>query len=125
MVKKNSWKTFVDIITVLWIITFLAGLFANDTNIVKICNYVNLLFLPIFIFDLIFLYRRNQNIKTFITEKWLDILMVIPYFRVFRILRMVKTLRILKIVKVKKILKIFKFSKKTARIICRQRKNQS
>ena len=88
-----KWDYFVDLVTVVWLVLFILG-FTNQTDIPDLA--VNLL-LTVFIADLVVKYRREPNLKTFLTKRWVDILLVIPWFRAFRFLKFVRFLRLLRI----------------------------
>ena len=99
MVKIGMWwDRFVDFATVIWLSIFVIGLIQPTL----IPTNVQLVLLVIFVADLVVKYRREPNLRVFVTRRWTDILMVIPYFRIFRILKLVRLLRILKIARLAK-----------------------
>jgi hypothetical protein len=54
--------------------------------------------LSIFVADLgVTYYRANEPPLRFLRHHWLDVLLVIPYFRIFRVLRVVRLLRLLRL----------------------------
>lgn len=115
--KKEIWTKLVDITTIVWISVFLLGFVIKDAIIKQVCNQFNFFLLPVFILDLYYLYKKTGKIKKFLKEKWLDILLVIPYFRIFRILRFTKVLRLIKIFKFTKARKTMILVKKSNRAI--------
>ena len=118
--KKKIWKKLVDITTIVWISIFLLGFFMKDARINQICNQFIFFLLPVFILDLYYLYKETGKIRKFFREKWLDILLVIPYFRIFRIFRILRFAKMLKLIKLFKLAKARKtmiFVKKSKRTI--------
>lgn len=82
---------FVDFVTVVWLIVFVFGFVFPEYS--EVAGNINLFLLPVFVADLYVGYRRSGSFKYFIRRKWLDILMVVPYFRIFRILRVMRAVR--------------------------------
>ena len=121
--KKENWTKVVDITTIVWISVFFLGFIVKDEGINQICNKFNFFLLPVFILDLYYLYKEAGTIRKFFREKWLDILLVIPYFRIFRILRFSKILKLIKIFKFTKVRKTMIFVKKSKRLINLERNN--
>lgn len=115
--KKNGWDSFVDIITLIWITVFLYSIIIKYYTIEFYCNIAMLLLLPVFVVDLVLIYKSEKNFKSFIQNKWLDVLLAIPYFRIFRLLKLAKLLRFLKIIKFKKAVRYTQLAKKTTRIV--------
>ncbi len=103
---KLSWKNFVDITTIIWLIIFFVGFYTNE-NVQRICLIFNTIILFVFLLDLIFIYRKFGRKRDFIKNHWFDVMMIIPYFRIFRIVRSLKFLKVLNK------LKVFKFIKKS------------
>lgn len=54
----------------------------------------------IFAVDVYYKYRNSENLKMFFKKHWLDIVLLIPFFRIFRIMRLLRLLKILKFAKV-------------------------
>lgn len=118
--KERAWTTFVDIITVVWLLLLVCGAIAKNESVKDGCALAVLCLLPIFICDLIFLCRKEENFKTFIKKKWFDVLLVIPYFRIFRILRIfrfTRFIKVMKVLRVKKALGVTRFTKKSKRVV--------
>lgn len=111
----KKWARLVDASTIVWIVAFLLGLFTTDT-VKAYCGYITLFLLPVFICDLILIFRQEKHFKTFIKNRWFDVLLVIPYFRIFRIFRFARALKILRITRLKRILGVTKFIKKSRKI---------
>ena len=93
------WDRFVDFATIIWLAIFAIGFTASTL----IPANVQLVLLGVFVVDLGVKYRREPNLRVFLTRRWTDILMVIPYFRIFRILKFVRLLRILKTFRLAKV----------------------
>ena len=49
----------------------------------------------LFIIDLFLLFRNSNNFKCFLKENWLDIILLIPFFRVFKIAKFRKMGKVL------------------------------
>ena len=113
------WDRFVDFITVVWLTVFFVGI----ANPGLTPDYLELGLLSVFVLDLVVKYRREPNIKTFVRKRWVDILMVIPYFRIFRMLKLFRLIRVLKAAKVFRVRKfpglkvIEAFRRKSLRIV--------
>ena len=114
--QRNQWSKFVDIVTVIWLIIFIIGFF-NSEKITRYCNILNIIILIVFITDLVIIYIYSENRKKFIKKNWLDILMVIPYFRIFRILRIFRVLKITRVLKTVRTIKIAKHITKSNKAI--------
>jgi len=97
--ELRSWDRLVDLVTVVWLGFFVVGLVDPG----ELVTNVQLGLLGVFVADLVVKYRRVGNLKLFFHNHWLDILMVIPYFRIFRILRLLRLLRVLKAGKLAKV----------------------
>ena len=77
----------------------------------QVCNCVNIALLSVFVADLGVIYKTSENWRRSLRQHWVDILMVIPYFRVFRIFRIFRLTRFLRIAKLAKTRKAFKVVK--------------
>ena len=111
-----KWDFFVDFVTIVWLTLFIMGL-TNTTDIPDLA--VNLM-LVVFVADLVVKYRREPDLRTFLRRRWIDILLVIPWFRPFRILRFVRVLRLLRIV-----LQAERFRRKMMRLVSEARRVKS
>ena len=89
-----KWDYFVDVVTVVWLILFTLGL----TNQADTPDLAMNLMLVVFLAGLVVKYRREPDLKTFLTKRWIDILLVMPWFRAFRFLKSIRFLRLLRIV---------------------------
>ena len=56
----------------------------------------------VFVVDLYFKYRRAENWKVFFRQRstWIDIILLIPFFRIFRVFRLLRLLKTLKVSRV-------------------------
>lgn len=111
----KTWTIFVDVVTILWLAAFAVGLITSSEITAVRCNFISLLLLPVFVADLYILFRQADNFRSFIKQRWFDILIVIPYFRLFRVLKFARVLRVLKLVKMARLLGITRAVKKTQR----------
>ncbi|MDA2936850.1 hypothetical protein MYX75_01120 [Acidobacteria bacterium AH-259-A15] len=118
------WDRFVDVITILWLGIFFTNIIEPDL----IPAGIELGLLSVFIADLAIKARSEPNFSIFLRNRWVDILMVIPYFRIFRILKFIRLIRFLKMTRVFRVgrfpgLKVLEASRrKTARIVGRVRR---
>ncbi len=115
--KEKVWILFVDVVTVVWLAAFVTEWFSSSTLAQSRCSLVTLWLLPVFVCDLIVLFRKEDDFKTFIKKRWFDVLLVIPYFRVFRIFRIVRMLKVLKILKLRRSLGLTRFAKKLKKTV--------
>ena len=85
------WDRFIDLVTYSWI-----GIFVADrvAPVGEPFGIILLALIPVYVADLGVRYRRVRNLKRFLKEHWLSILMVIPYLRILRIMRLLRLLRI-------------------------------
>ena len=113
--QSKNWTKFVDAVTIIWLIVFAIGLNASTEIIQSRCSLLNFYLLPIFVIDLVLLYRQEGDFRSFLKKRWFDILLVIPYFRIFRVFRMARLLRFLKILKLQKIMKFTRLTNKSKR----------
>lgn len=111
----KTWTIFVDVVTILWLTVFAVGLITPSEIIADRCNFISLLLLPVFVANLYILFRQADNFRLFIKQRWLDILIVIPYFRLFRVLSFARVIRALKLIKMARLLGITRAVKKTQR----------
>ena len=114
--KHQSWTNFVDLVTVFWLAAFTCGLLVSNEDTANLCKLITFLLFPIFVTDLYFLFKRENDFRTFVKKRWFDILLVVPYFRIFRILKFARLLRALKVIKFAKILGFTRAGKKGQRV---------
>lgn len=121
-INNRMWVWCVDCITIIWLLAFICLSVVDSEVVVFICNVIVLLALPVFIVDLVLIYKKEVNFSTFIRRRWLDVILVIPYFRIFKILKFLKMAKVLKInkfVRFKKILNRARFFRKSKRLVNR------
>ena len=109
----THWSKFVDLVTIIWLVIFVLGFFTSP-SLEDTLRTVNIAILSIFVIDLGVSYWKVRSPSLFVRKHWLDILMVIPYFRVFRIariLRLARFIRIFKSVKAFRSVKLIRFGK--------------
>ncbi len=107
---KPSWTRIVDTITILWLAIFIYGFFASPT-VADTLRIVNIIILSVFVVDLWVSYRKVRSVPIFVKKHWLDILMVIPYFRIFRIARILRLARFLRFARIARTAKIGRLGK--------------
>jgi len=106
-VKILSWPRFVDLVTVIWLAIFILSFFASPST-ESTLRTTNIAILSVFVVDLGVSYWKVKSPSIFLKKHWLDILMVIPYFRIFRIARILHLIRFVRIAKSIKIIKMVK-----------------
>ncbi len=122
------WRILVDVATVVWLVLFVFTFLSDPPLDSGINNQLGLGLLGIFVADLgVTYYRSGERPVAFVRHHWLDILMVIPYFRIFRLLRVVRALRVLRVIQqprpaaamrlVKTVLNSFRATKKGRRSV--------
>ena len=96
------WDRFIDLVTVFWL-----GLFVTEfiAPLGQASEIILLSLIPVYVADLVVKYRRVRNLRRFVKEQWLTILMVIPYFRVLRLIRLFRLVRILRVARAGRALK--------------------
>lgn len=97
-----TWPKFVDIVTVIWLVLFGCSFFTLPEVLATSIEWTCWVILSVFVADLVVAYLRVRNIPRFLKKHWLDILMVIPYFRIFRVLRLLRLFRFTRFAKVLK-----------------------
>ena len=94
------WRLFVDIGTVVWLLLFVLMLMPSEQFEGLGVRTVSLTLLAVFVADLGVTYHRaGERPARFLRTHWLDVLLVIPYFRVFRILRVGRALRAVRLLR--------------------------
>lgn len=119
------WKSFVDLVSMIWcgafIITFI-DIFDNfiilNVELLYFADIIMIFTLPIFIIDLLIKYFRYDKSSLFIKKHWIDIVYVIPYFRVLRILRIFRLIGLVRVSIIFKLSKvIINFPKAVRKIV--------
>ena len=91
-----SWPRIVDVVTVIWLAVFILGFFVSPA-LADTLRMVNIVILSVFVADLWVSYRKVRSVPVFVKKHWLDILMVVPYFRIFRVARILRLVRFVRI----------------------------
>ncbi|MFQ6134927.1 MAG: hypothetical protein ACE5KU_03820, partial [Nitrososphaerales archaeon] len=98
------WRLFVDAVSLIWLAAFTTSLLAYYTEfitvspaILYVTDAITLFTLPVFIADLALKYYRRDHSKAFFKKHWVDIISVVPYFRVLRVFSMVKILGLVRL----------------------------
>lgn len=105
-----AWGAVVHISTVIWTAMFVVGFLAFDADLVgleppiqlpeyvePVWDAVNWAVWGVFVVDVCIKYRRSDNIRSFVRENWLDLLLLVPFFRVLLLFRVVRLLRLVRI----------------------------
>jgi hypothetical protein len=77
------------ILPFVWVILFSVTFFTES----KIVEGLLLVVTVGYILELIFEYKRSESLRSFLRSHWMDILMVIPFFRLVKIGKTLKILR--------------------------------
>jgi len=106
--KKLRWSHVVDFASALWLLLFAISLTPMTRAWVEDALLVILL---VFVADLCVLYvQSNLRPYQFVRSFWVEIILLIPYFRIFRILRVGRFIRALKFVRVQRLSKLLRFA---------------
>ena len=92
----KTWDLLNIVITVIWLIVFVWRFFVDNKGVVDIVLFFVTIF---FVVDLIYIYKNRNSTKDFFRQNWLDILMLIPFFRIFKVGKIVRVLKISKTAK--------------------------
>ncbi|MCF8094458.1 MAG: hypothetical protein K9J79_03765 [Desulfobacteraceae bacterium] len=90
---KRAWEIFVDVITLVWLGVFAVSL-AGPAAWAPAAAWVSGAIGAVFVVDLVVIFRRSAGWADFLRRAWLDLLLLIPFFRIFRIGRFARLLRI-------------------------------
>jgi len=87
---KKAWEIFVDVVTLIWLGVFAADLAGLGGSWL---GWVSAAIGGVFVADLVMIFRGSAGVRDFFRRAWLDLLLLIPFFRVFRIGRMGRLFR--------------------------------
>ena len=97
---ENVWDIIVFVAVALVIVILVLESFfdlrAYD-NLIETLQITDYAIMLIFAVDLVVLYNRSRNIKTFFKTSWLDVIAVIPLGSAFRLTKLVRGTRIVRI----------------------------
>lgn len=110
------WDRTIDAVTYAWLGVFTAQFFVSE----PILDSFLIWSLPIYVVDLGVKYKRVGNVRTFLREHWVSILLTIPWLRVLRILRFLRLLRLIRVGRLGRILKLNSARRKFIRVWQRQ-----
>ncbi len=117
------WSHFVDAVSLIWLGAFTTSLVTYYTEIVTVSpsvlfvtDAITLFTLPVFVVDLTLKYRGADHSKAFFRNHWMDILLIVPYFRVLRALSLVKMLNFLRL---SRILRTWRAIVQVGRALCK------
>lgn len=95
-----QWRILVNVVTLIWLVIFASSFAPIAPWATATAGRIGLGLLAIFVADLaVTYYRAAEPPLPFLRHHWLDVLLVIPYFRLFRVLRVVRFLRFLRLLK--------------------------
>ena len=114
--KSINWNRLVDIITIIWFISFCLSFFTKG-YISKVFDILSIFICIFFVIDLLIIYKKSINLFSFIKENWFDILMAIPFFRFLKIFRLAKVGKLRNILKLLKKINFLKHTEQTIEFI--------
>ena len=80
------WRIFVDLSTVVWLVVFALLLLPDGRFDTPLVGTLSLALLAVFVADLgVIYYSAKQRPVAFLKGHWVDVLLVIPYFRISRL----------------------------------------
>jgi voltage-gated potassium channel len=91
MAMQKTWQTFIDLVTVVWLSVFGASLAGFASGWIKA---VSLAIAGVFVVDLVVIFRQSAGVRDFLRRAWLDLLLLIPFFRIFRVGRIARAFRL-------------------------------
>ena len=111
--ESPRWIQSVNIVTIGWVVFFLVGLLAFDSDLFgfkdpllqlpdTLAYYWDILswiIWSVFAFDVFLKYRVSENWKIFLKKHWFDIVLLVPFFRLFRVFRLLRLLKTMKFAK--------------------------
>lgn len=106
------WNYVVSVTTFIWIAMFVVGFVAFDADLIGMTPLIplpesmehwwdvaNWVIWVIFVVDVCDKYKKSEDAKSFLRNNWLDLLFLIPFFRVLLILRVVRLLRLVRMMR--------------------------
>ncbi|MDE0091649.1 MAG: hypothetical protein OXP12_09955 [Thaumarchaeota archaeon] len=109
----HRWDTTVGAATIVWIVMFATGFMAFDADLLGMEPLIHLpedvelgwdaanwAIWAVFVADVYGKYRKSESPRAFLRCNWLDLLFLIPFFRILLILRVVRLLRLVRIMRV-------------------------
>ena len=92
---ESGGQLFVDLATVIWLVLFTLLLVPDGRFRTPLVEASNIDLLGVFIADLGVAYHRTRlPLLAFLRTHWVDVLLVIPYFRIFRVFRAARVIRL-------------------------------
>ena len=90
---SKTWDVFVDITTAMWLVVFIVSLVSDGWGAGWV-GPVTMVIGGIYIIELAVIFRRSAGLLDFLRKAWLDLLLLIPFFRIFRVGRIARLFRI-------------------------------
>lgn len=87
----TSWERFVDLVAVAWLLLFILGYAAPGLKEVTDPALTGLT--TVFVLDLIHVYEEVGSLTALVRRRWLDIVLLIPFFRLLRVFRVARVAR--------------------------------
>lgn len=104
------WGVAVHISTLVWTVMFVVGFLAFDADLIglepliqlpahvePVWDVVNWIVWGVFVVDVYIKYRRSDSFRVFVKKNWLDLLLLVPFFRVLLLFRVVRLLRLVRL----------------------------
>lgn len=111
-----NWPRVVDAATIAWLAVFVIGFLAFDADLVgleplvaipghvePVWDAINWAIWGVFAVDVFYKYRQSENAKAFLKNHWIDLVLLVPFFRIlllFRIARLLRLIRVLRTLEV-------------------------
>ena len=106
------WPLIVNMVTIVWIVLFAVGFVAFDADLIGMeplihmpqsmelgWDVANWLIWGVFVADVYGKYRQSENLRSFVRCNWLDLLFLIPFFRILLLLRVIRLLRLVRMMR--------------------------
>ncbi|MBA2881822.1 hypothetical protein HNR65_002153 [Desulfosalsimonas propionicica] len=90
---SKAWDVFVDITTLIWFVVFIIPL-VSDGRGAGWVGPVMAVIGGIYVIELVVIFRRSAGFWDFLRQAWLDLLLLIPFFRIFRVGRIARLFRL-------------------------------
>jgi len=88
---KPAWETFLDLVTLVWFVVFGASLAGFSAGWLA---WVTAAIGAVFVIDLVRMFFASKSLREFWRRAWLDLLLLVPFFRIFRVKRVARLFRI-------------------------------
>lgn len=123
----NDLLDYFSIAIILLLIIYLYSALINPIVSKEVQTTLKYILIGYFVFELLIKYLLAKSFKYFITNYWLDILLVIPFFKSLKLFGLLgkglKSVKILKSIKIIKIIKTIPYTQKAIKIVKKIKKS--